>query len=167
MIDDMESENLYNQESPESDSAFVVVDQDELFQRLTDWAYERVDIDSAVIAATVVDALNQDGEQARLAEGEILVPDAGELVVIQETVQAILSFFQEDDHDVLSDIRDDVSGIRAYLENQGAANGDLRGMMTTNFADYTVTEGLLLLILLFMIIQFCIRMLKGGFSWLA
>ena len=36
--------------------------------------------------------------------------------------------------------------------------------LTTSFQDYTVTEGLLLLILLAAFA--CIRILKGGFSWL-
>ena len=38
--------------------------------------------------------------------------------------------------------------------------------LTTDFADYTVTEGLLLLILLLFFIADCIKLLKEGFSWL-
>lgn len=38
--------------------------------------------------------------------------------------------------------------------------------LTTSFRDYTVTEGLLLLILLAAFAAACIRILKGGFSWL-
>ena len=38
--------------------------------------------------------------------------------------------------------------------------------LTTSFQDYTVTEGLLLLILLAAFAAACIRILKGGFSWL-
>ena len=38
--------------------------------------------------------------------------------------------------------------------------------LTTDFADYTVTEGLLLLALLLAVISLCIKMLKEGFSWL-
>lgn len=38
--------------------------------------------------------------------------------------------------------------------------------LTTDFADYTVTEGLLLLALLLSVISLCIKMLKEGFSWL-
>ncbi len=41
-----------------------------------------------------------------------------------------------------------------------------RPLFTTPFSDYTVTEGLLLLLLLCLVAQSCIRMLKGGFSWL-
>lgn len=40
-------------------------------------------------------------------------------------------------------------------------------LMNTNFADYTVTEGLLLLALVYGVISVCVRMLKGGFSWLS
>lgn len=38
--------------------------------------------------------------------------------------------------------------------------------LTTEFSDYTVTEGLLLSILLCLIVGFCIKMIRGGFSWL-
>lgn len=41
-----------------------------------------------------------------------------------------------------------------------------RPLLTTSFSDYTVTEGLLLLLLLCLVAQSCIRILKGGFSWL-
>lgn len=164
--------NIYpdetSMESGARESELVIVNQDELFQRLTDWAYDRVDIDSAVIAETVIDALEQRGEEARLmTDGEILVPGAEDISVIKALVQNILSFFQEDDHDVLVDIRDDLSDLREYLEEQRQPNAVVRPMLTTSFADYTVTEGLLLLILLFLTVQSCVRILRGGFSWLA
>ena len=38
--------------------------------------------------------------------------------------------------------------------------------LTTSFADYTVTETLLLLLLLSAFLSACARMLRGGFSWL-
>lgn len=38
--------------------------------------------------------------------------------------------------------------------------------LTTNFEDYTVTEGILLLALLLAFISICFKMLKEGFSWL-
>lgn len=38
--------------------------------------------------------------------------------------------------------------------------------LTTSFQNYTVTEGLLLLILLAAFAAACIRILKGGFQWL-
>lgn len=41
-----------------------------------------------------------------------------------------------------------------------------RPLMTTDFASYTVTEGLLLLIFLLMVIKLCLKMVKEGFSWL-
>lgn len=39
-------------------------------------------------------------------------------------------------------------------------------LLTTDFADYTVTEGLLLLALLLAVISLCVKLLKEGFSWL-
>lgn len=42
-----------------------------------------------------------------------------------------------------------------------------RPLLTTNFNDYTVTEGLLLSLLLCVVGGWCVKMLKGGFSWLS
>lgn len=39
-------------------------------------------------------------------------------------------------------------------------------MMETPFDDYTVTEGLLLLLLLSVFLSVCAKLLKGGFAWL-
>lgn len=39
-------------------------------------------------------------------------------------------------------------------------------MLTTSFEDYTVTEGLLLLLLLSVFVAACVKLLKGGFAWL-
>ena len=42
----------------------------------------------------------------------------------------------------------------------------LHPALTTPFADYTVTEALLLLILLALFVSACARLLRGGFTWL-
>jgi len=39
-------------------------------------------------------------------------------------------------------------------------------MLTTPFEDYTVTEGLLLLLFLSVVAAACVKLLKGGFAWL-
>ena len=41
-----------------------------------------------------------------------------------------------------------------------------RPVLTTSFQDYTVMEGLLLLLLLAAFLAACAKILKGGFSWL-
>lgn len=38
--------------------------------------------------------------------------------------------------------------------------------MTKPFSEYTVSEGLLLLLVLLTVIQMCIKIVKGGFWWL-
>lgn len=38
--------------------------------------------------------------------------------------------------------------------------------LTTPFEDYTVTEGLLLLLFLSVFVTACVKLLKGGFAWL-
>ena len=42
----------------------------------------------------------------------------------------------------------------------------LRPALTTKFEDYTVSEGILLLLLLFVIIGVWVAMLRRGFAWL-
>lgn len=39
-------------------------------------------------------------------------------------------------------------------------------LLTTPFAEYTVTEGLLLLLLLAVFLSWCGKLLRSGFSWL-
>lgn len=39
-------------------------------------------------------------------------------------------------------------------------------LLTTPFEDYTVTEGLLLLLLLAVFLSWCGKMIRSGFSWL-
>lgn len=43
---------------------------------------------------------------------------------------------------------------------------DARSFMTTPLNDYTVTEGLLLLILIMMIVKFVAKAVREGFRWL-
>lgn len=58
----------------------------------------------------------------------------------------------------------DVDGLQQTVgEIQQALD---RPLMTTSFQDYTVTEGLLLLLLLSAFVAACAKMLKEGFSWL-
>ena len=42
----------------------------------------------------------------------------------------------------------------------------LHPALETPFEEYTVTEGLLLLLLLLLVVSWCVKMIKGGFSWL-
>lgn len=43
---------------------------------------------------------------------------------------------------------------------------EVRPFLTTDFDDYTVSEGLLLVIVLLMVGKFCIDLLRRGFYWL-
>ena len=102
---------------------------------------------------------------AAVAGGEILVPGEEEITII-EVVQSLLSYFQEDDNDLLTTIRDNTTEIKAKV-TEIAENTAARPLMETPFDDYSVTEGLLLLLVLWLeVINPCIKILKGGFSWL-
>ena len=56
-----------------------------------------------------------------------------------------------------NEIQLDVASIAQTLDHPA---------LTTPFEDYTVTEALLLLLLLSVFISACARMLRGGLSWL-
>ena len=56
--------------------------------------------------------------------------------------------------------------MEQYTETIVAEVVDDRLFMTTPIDDYTVTEGLLLLIFLVLVFQFVIRFVKGAFWWL-
>jgi len=61
----------------------------------------------------------------------------------------------------------EVLGMDKLLEHAETIQQTLdHPFMTTSFRDYTVTEGLLLLILLAAFAAACVRILKGGFQWL-
>lgn len=57
-------------------------------------------------------------------------------------------------------------GVAETVETMEVIEDTSRPFLTTSFEDYTVTEGLLLMILLLAFLMFCIKVLKGGFSWL-
>lgn len=56
--------------------------------------------------------------------------------------------------------------MEQYTETIVAEVVDDRLFMTTPIDDYTVTEGLLLLIFLILVLQVVIRFVKGAFWWL-
>lgn len=60
--------------------------------------------------------------------------------------------------DVVSELRE----IKYMLRDEFGAHD----FLTTRFEDYTVSEGLLLCLFLSLVVGQCIKMLKGGFSWL-
>lgn len=57
----------------------------------------------------------------------------------------------------LDALQEGLTAIQAHMS---------RPLMTTPFEDYTVGEGLVLLLLMFLILQSLVKLIKGGFSWL-
>lgn len=53
-----------------------------------------------------------------------------------------------------------------YTESIAVVADNTHYFMTTDFADYTVTEGLLLCIFVLMIVKSISRVIKEGFYWL-
>ena len=68
-------------------------------------------------------------------------------------------------------VLDRLSGIQRELVQVSDQVADIqlhqiRAVLTTSFADYTVTEALLLFLLLAAFLSACARMLRGGLLWL-
>lgn len=60
-----------------------------------------------------------------------------------------------------------VEGMDQLLKHMEVIEGELvHPALETPFEDYTVSEGLLLLLLVLLLLSWCVRMIKGGFSWL-
>ncbi len=109
----------------------------------------------------LIDRLTQTGdtgeEDAAPAEpaAEEPLPGEGEIVV-EDPVPGLIG----DAIDLLLDIRGGMKNVETIQQTLD------HPFMTTSFQDYTVTEGLLLLILLAAFAATCVKILKGGFQWL-
>lgn len=130
---------------------------------------ERVDALSGMAATkqdlqAVSASFSADLEQASLQAGElgpVLDDDVGTVII--SLVGDLLELL-DSDSDGASDVASAVSEIRTCVQ-------DISGVlvhpaMSTDFADYTVLEAILLLSLLFALFKFWFSMLEGGFSWL-
>ena len=114
-----------------------------------------------VLVDTVADLLHRlpgdslgDGETEEPPQEEEDTPlpgDSGEAPPVEEAMEGPI----------------EVIGMDTVLKRletiQGVAD---HPMMETPFDDYTVTEGLLLLLLLSVFLSVCAKLLKGGFAWL-
>lgn len=59
-----------------------------------------------------------------------------------------------------------VEGMEGAAESLEALQDTIHPAFTTPFSDYTVTEALLLLLLLFAFLSACFKLLRGAFVWL-
>lgn len=145
----------------------VVISADDLLDRLearqAETAKAAQDAAQASVRSSPMDGQTVTASMTK--GGELVLPDEGEvsLVVIEALLEGLIDFFTqdgtEDGTDVLTSIKDTVEEI--------AANVEPHSFLDTPFEDYTVVEGLLLvLVLWFAVLNPCIKMLKGGFSWL-
>lgn len=150
-------------EEREEQEPIVVISADELLDKLEARQAETAQATQAAVKSSPMDGQTvAAAAPAATRGGEILVPGEEELLpveIIAQVIQAIYEHFQQDDIDTMTEIRDAVSEIKASVEPHP--------LIDTPFADYTVTEGLLLVaVLWFVVLNPCIRMIKGGFSWL-
>lgn len=155
-----------SEDSREIAEPLEVVPVEDVLERMTSKATESGTVESQAVAPQTVQAASVRSSPAAVADGEILVPGAEEISVI-ELVQGLLSYFQEDDNSLLTSIRDNTADIKAKV-TEIAEHTAVHAMLETPFEEYSVTEGLLLILVLWLaVIQPCIKMIKGGFSWLA
>lgn len=107
-------------------------------------------------------ALSASLEDATLQGEEIGPVLAGELLEV---------FLKDEQALVLQGIRSDTSATLSTVRSMDATLEELSGVLvhpalTTNFADYSVLEALLLLLVVWQVVKLCVHMLQGGFGWL-
>ena len=107
-------------------------------------------------------ALSASLEDATLQGEEIGPVIAGELLEV---------FLKDEQALLLQGIRSDTSQTLSIVRDMNDTVEELSGVlihpaMSTNFADYSVLEALLLLLVLWQVVKLCLRMLEGGFGWL-
>lgn len=111
---------------------------------------------SASLSAQMEEATLQAGEL-----GPVLDEEIGPAVI---SLMGDLLELWDSDNDGASDLASVVAEIRTGV---GEISGALaHPVMSTDFADYTVLEGLLLLLLLWQFVKLWLSALGEGFSWL-
>ena len=94
---------------------------------------------------------------------DVPIPEPDPVIgLVEQVLEALLDLGKIEGH--LDEIEKDTKEIQ--LDVMTIAQTLDHSALTTSFADYTVTEALLLLLLLSVFISACARMLRGGFSWL-
>ena len=114
--------------------------------------------------ATVSASLSSQMEQVTLQAGEIgpvLDEEVGPVII--ELVGKFLEIW-DGDGDGTSDVASLVSEIHADVQSLSSVL--VHPFMTTPLSDFSVLEGLLLLLLLLQFVKFWISSLEDGFSWL-
>lgn len=123
------------------------------------------------VEVITVDELTQGGsaaeEPSELTEGDPGEALADVPVVDPDPVSLILDQVLGKLVDVVIDLGEIKQDTGKIQENTAAIAETLdHPALTTSFADYTVTEALLLFLFLSAFIAACARILKGGLSWL-
>ena len=118
--------------------------------------------------------IQEDGEQDEPAGDELAEEQADVPIVDPDPVVVIV----EEVVGNLIDVIGDLDRIEAHTRSMDKSLETIQMQvdileqtvnhpaLTTSFADYTVTEALLLFLLLAVFLSACARMLRGGLSWL-
>lgn len=142
-------ETLPPEETPEPVEPVEVISVDELLNRLQQGSGD---------PSEEVEVMEE--PEAVAAEEEL-----GDIVGIEPEVNVadlVIDLIQE-----VTGIKDALADVKTIRKDVGTVQKTVNHpLMTTSFGDYTVTEGLLLLILLFLFVSSCVKIVKGGFSWL-
>lgn len=148
----MEEEETVEAQEPEAVPDFIPVVEDDLETE------DRYPVGSYIDGAGNV--WSQEGELLSPGTTPALEPveALGEPVTGEPTIDTAL---------LLVDLLEALTGEEGMGADMDSVQQVLdHPAMTTSFQDYTVTEGLLLLLLLGAFVAACARMLKEGFSWL-
>lgn len=110
-----------------------------------------------------------DANEADPLEDELLPDDLSEVVpyvVGEDVVITLVEIF-----DIIGSVGDLISELQTTMDGVddniiAGIEGMEHPLLITSFEDYSVTEGLLLLLLLYFFSRSCITIIKEGFTWL-
>ena len=119
---------------------------------------EVISVDELIDRLTIGDGETEASPEESQEPVEPLPSDPGDTVAVEIGPDTLATL------DGLSEINQELVLISDQLEELQLHQ--TRSVLTTSFEDYTVMEGLLLLLLLAAFAAVCAKILRGGFSWL-
>ncbi len=139
-----------------------------------------------VVEQPTVSAVSEPVQEAPAPEEETITPDLSvtetpvEVVSVDELVDRLISDTEEQTEQETQEPEPveetvepvtpsamEIVGMDQLLENVEMIQLTVdHPALETPFEEYTVMEGLLLLLFVLVIISWCVKMIKGGFSWL-
>lgn len=146
-------------DSAPTDSPMEVIPVDEFLDRLA----ELFDEGEEASESETPEDPEEAAEAIEAVDVDLPVPDVDPVVgLVEQVLETLIDLGKIENH--LGKIEKDTNEIQ--LDVASIAQTVDHPALTTPFEDYTVTEALLLFLLLAAFMSACARMLRGGLKWL-